>query len=398
MIRLFGRPRVSTDAALVDEALSRSVAEILPSREALREVLLSGRRLRFYIGADATGPELHVGHATNFLLLERFRRLGHEVVVLFGDFTAMIGDPTDKDAARKRLSVAEVRANIASWRAQVAKVLDFSDRKNPPLIRRNSEWLAALSLEKVLELAASFTVPQLLERDMFERRLRDGKPVYLHEFLYPLLQGYDSVALAVDVEVGGTDQTFNMLAGRTLVRKYLGKEKFVIATTLLADPAGKKLMSKSEGSYIALSDSPEAMYGKTMALPDGVLRQMFIDATTLPPAEVDAVMELPPKEAKERLARELVERYHGKEAAAAAAAAFGTAAAGREVRLASSARLFEVLLAEGLAPSKSELKRLFRDRAVTDARSGAVFGEDAEISRDCDVRVGKHRFLRIRIR
>lgn len=316
-------PSVVTDSARIDELLSRSISQVLPSKEELKKQLVSGKRLRFYIGTDATGPQLHLGHATNYHLLEKFRQLGHEIIILFGDYTALIGDPTDKEAARTALTVAQVNANIRDWKAQVGKIVDFSDRNNPARILKNSAWLSKLNYEKLIELASAFTVQHMLERDMFEKRIEAGKPVYLHEFLYPLAQGYDSVAMDVDVEVGGTDQTFNMLAGRILQRKYNNRDKFVISTTLLENPVtGKKLMSKSEGSYIALNDEPKVMYGKTMALNDMVLRQMFVDTTALALPEIEQVLAGNPKEAKMRLARELVAMYHSAKDAEEAEQAF----------------------------------------------------------------------------
>src|SRR3989344_955531 len=199
----------------LQELLTRSVATILPTAAQFEEVLKSGKQLRMYIGADATGPHLHLGHATNFLFLEKLRKLGHEVIILFGDFTAMIGDPTDRESARVPLTEEQVNAHIATWKNQVGKILDFDTVENPALIKRNSEWLSKLKFGDILSLASNFTVQHMLERDMFEKRIQEGKPVHLHEFLYPLMQGYDSVAMDVDVEVGGTDQIFNALAGRT---------------------------------------------------------------------------------------------------------------------------------------------------------------------------------------
>lgn len=278
---------------------------------------MSDKKLRIYIGADATGPELHLGHATNFMLLERFRKLGHEVIVLFGDFTAMLGDPSERAIERKALTKEEVEKNIETWKSQVSKLLDFTTSENPALLKRNSEWLAGMNLGDVISLAQNFTVQQMLERDMFEKRIAGGVPVYLNEFLYPLLQGYDSVAMDVDIEIGGTDQTFNMLAGRTLQKHFHHKEKFVIATTLLEHPVTKKkIMSKSEGNYIALNDSPQEMFGKTMALPDEMITQMFVDCTYVPMAEIgkiaeDMVTGGNPRDAKVRLAKEIVRLYHG---------------------------------------------------------------------------------------
>ena len=203
----------------IQELLSRAVDTIYPSSEELEQVLLSGKKLNVYMGIDPTADYIHLGHSTNYLVLERFHRLGHSITVLVGDFTAMIGDPSDKSAARQRLTKDEVKANFESYKQQIAKILDLGHADNPIHFRFNSEWLAKLTFEDSVELASNFTVQQMLERDAFSKRVNEEKPLYVHEFFYPLMQGYDSVALEADVEIGGTDQTFNMLAGRTLVKR-----------------------------------------------------------------------------------------------------------------------------------------------------------------------------------
>lgn len=364
----------------IDEILSRSVAEILPSKEKLLELLSGEKKLRIYVGADATGPRLHLGHATNFMLLEKFRRMGHQVIVLFGDFTAMIGDPTDKNATRVQLSQEQVEEHIGSWKEQVSKVLDMDNIENPVLVVRNSEWLAGLDFSKMIELASSFTVQQMLERDMFEKRIGEGKPIYIHEFFYPLMQGYDSVVLDVDVEIGGTDQTFNMLAGRTLQRKYNNREKFVIATTLLENPVtGKKLMSKSEGSFIALNDSPREMFGKTMALPDEVIVSVFTDCTYVALNHISTLKKdmedgsLNPRDAKIRLAKELVTIYHGAEAAEGEEQYFIETFSKRNVvveniverNILVGTNILEAIVTIGFSESKSDSRRKIEQGGVS---------------------------------
>jgi tyrosyl-tRNA synthetase len=374
----------------VQELLSRSISTVLPSKQEFANILESGRKLRFYVGTDATGPELHLGHSTNYLLLERFRRLGHEIIILFGDFTALIGDPTDKEAARVQLTQRDVEENIKTWKSQVEKIVDFNDPKNPAKILRNSEWLSKLDFENLIDIASSFTVQHMLERDMFEKRMEAGKPVYLHEFFYPLMQGYDSVAMNVDVEVGGTDQTFNMLAGRILQKKYNKKDKFIIATTLLENPiTKKKLMSKSEGGYIALNDAPNDMYGKVMALKDEVVRQVFVDCTLLDMSEIAEIMKIHPKEAKMRLAREIVTLYHSKSLAEKAEEDFnakftkGSVPADvSEAKAGKDEPLVDILMREGLVKSKTEFNRLESAGAIEEKENGVY-------------RIGKHRFLKI---
>jgi tyrosyl-tRNA synthetase len=395
--------RVNTDEHDIDALLTRSIGQILPSKEAFKKALMSGKRLRFYIGTDATGPQLHLGHATNYHLLEKFRELGHEIIILFGDYTALIGDPTDKDATRKALTVDQVNENIRDWKSQVEKIVNFSDWNNPAKIMRNSEWLSKLNYEKMIELASAFTVQQMIERDMFEKRIEAGKPVYLHEFLYPLAQGYDSVAMDVDVEMGGTDQTFNMLAGRILQKKYNNKEKFVISTTLLENPTtGKKLMSKSEGSYIALNDSANDMYGKTMALSDEVVRQMFIDTTLLPLDTIEKILKKHPKEAKMRLARELVIMYHDEAAADEAEKNFvsifsrgGIPSDIPETSVEKGTVLKDAL--KTLELSNSELRRLVEAGAISEIGGKTVRDLNRHVEREMTLRIGKHRFLKISI-
>jgi tyrosyl-tRNA synthetase len=400
----FGKTLVDTDPDKVDGVLSRSVAEILPTKDALKKRLLSGERIRIYIGADATGAELHLGHSTNFLLLEEFRRLGHEVIVLFGDFTALVGDPTDKDVGRQKLTWDEVQKNIAGWREQVSKILSF-DGDNPAQIKKNSEWFSELPMSDMLEVASNFTVQHMLERDMFEKRIEEGKPVYLHEFLYPVLQGYDSVAMDVDVEVGGTDQTFNMLAGRTLQKKMKNKEKFVISTTLLTNPrTGKKLMSKSEGGYVALSDNSEDMYGKVMALPDEVLNQMFVDCTRVPLSEIDKIMKEHPRDSKMCLAREIVSMYHGAKEAKEAEENFVSTFKEQKppsdipiFRAKSGAFLTDILLDSKMASSKTDARRLLKDGAVMDMDTQVKIVTDT-VEKTMTLRIGKKRFLKIEIK
>ncbi len=262
-------PKVSTDAKKIDWLLNRAVENVYPSKAEVKKLLQKGERLTVYFGIDPSGPTLHLGHFINFRRLALLQELGHKVILLIGDFTATIGDPTDKAAVRKPLTHDEVLANCKLYKDQAAQVLDFKG-SNAVELKFNGEWLGKMKFADVLDLASHFTVQQMLERDMFQTRVKDGKPIHLHEFMYPLMQGYDSVAMDVDGEVGGNDQTFNMLAGRTLMKQLKNKEKFVITNELLVDPTGKK-MGKSEGNMIALTDAPEDMYGKVMSWTDGMI-------------------------------------------------------------------------------------------------------------------------------
>ena len=264
--------KVLTDKVLIEEFLNRGVDSIYPTKEALREKLMSGDRIKAYQGFDPTGPYLHVGHAMGIRALRILQKLGHEVIFLVGDFTAKVGDP-DKTSARPILSDETIQNNMNGWKEQASQLIDF-EGDNPVSFRHNFEWLSKLDLEDLIKLMASSTVQQMVERDMFERRLKEGDPIGLQEFIYPLMQGFDSVAMGVDLEIGGTDQTFNMLTGRTLVKQYLNKEKFVRTNQMMDAPDGVT-MSKTKGNGINLKDTPEDMFGKAMSYPDSLIIKGF---------------------------------------------------------------------------------------------------------------------------
>lgn len=307
---------INTDPKKIEEVLTRSIDTVYPDKKMFEGLLKSGKQLRIYMGIDPTATYVHLGHATNYIILKRLHDLGHKIIVLIGDFTAMIGDPSDKNAMRKRLTKEDVQNNLKTFKEQIGKILNFSDQENPIELRFNSDWLAKLTFEDAVNLASHFTVQRMLERDNFEKRIAEQKPLYVHEFFYPLMQGYDSVALNADVEIGGTDQTFNMLAGRTLVKNYQNREKIVMSTTLLENPVtGEKLMSKSLGTGIGLDESPVEMFGKTMALPDEAIIRCFVDCTYLEMVEInkmeaDLKNGVNPRDLKMRLAYEIVKMYH----------------------------------------------------------------------------------------
>lgn len=397
-------PPVVTDRARIEALLNRGVvAQILPSKEAFIEAMTGGKRLRFYFGADPTGTTLHLGHAGNILLLEEFRRLGHEVILLFGDFTARIGDPSGRTEARKPLSDEEVSANQDEWTRQVGPLLGFDDPTNPPLIKRNSTWLKELTFDGVLKLAANFTVQQMLERDMFANRMRDGNPIHLHEFFYPLMQGFDSVAMDVDVELAGTDQTFNMMAGRTLQKKLNNKEKFVVTTNLLADPETGEMMSKSKGTGVFLNQTASDMYGAIMAQGDAMTRQLLTNVTRVPLDEIEHILAGAPKVAKMRAAREIVSLYYGPDAGAAAEEAFDNTFSKKElpeemeeVSVAAETLLVDALV-PAVLPSKAEFRRLVSQGAVTNRDTGAKIEDPNAKAEPGAHQIGKRRFVRIRI-
>ena len=259
---------------IIHRLLNKGVEEILPSKTDLEELLLSDKKLRVYQGFDPTAPTLHIGHTVAMRKLEDFRQLGHKVFLLIGDFTAMIGDPSDKMSIRNKLSREEVQNNLKSYKGQASKIVDLDNETNPVEIVFNYDWLSKLTMEEIIELSSHFTVQQMIKRDMFQKRLEKESPIYLNEFLYPLMQGYDSVYLDIDIEVCGNDQIFNALAGRQLCQEILNKNKFVVGGKLLTTANGSK-MGKSEGNMIKMSDTPNNIYGKVMSFPDDIIIQGF---------------------------------------------------------------------------------------------------------------------------
>lgn len=393
---------IDTNEQKIDELLSRSVEEILPGKKELKELLLSGKRLRIYIGTDATGASLHLGHATNYIILEKFRQLGHEVIFLIGDFTSRIGDPTDKkDTARKQQSREEVVQHTKTWIDQVRPVIDVDNTENPVRILYNHDWLSKLTFEDVVHLASNFTVQQMLERDMFEKRIAGGKPLYLHELFYPLMQGYDSVAMDVDIEMCGMDQKFNALAGRTLLKQLKNKEKFVFITTLLENPrTGEKMMSKSLGTGVFLDFDEGRMYGAVMAQPDENMQQLFTDCTKLTLSEITEILKAAnPRDAKMKLAFEITCIYHGNDGAERAQNLFiETFQKGNvpEDVLEITPDYIDALLTAEVVASKAELRRLLEAGGVRDAESGEKYSEiPQQVSAPIVLKIGKRRFVKL---
>ena len=397
---------IDTDPKKIDDLLSRSVEEVVPSKEELKKKLLSGEKMRLYIGTDATGASLHLGHSTNYMVLEKFRRLGHEVIFLIGDFTSRIGDPTDKgDAARKQLTREQVVEHTKTWIDQIRPVIDVDNKDNPVRILYNHDWLAVLTFEDVLNLASNFTVQHMLERDMFQKRIADGKPLYLHELFYPLMQGYDSVAMEVDIELCGMDQKFNALAGRTLLKKLKNKEKFVFITTLLENPVtGEKMMSKSMGTGVFLDFDANKMYGAVMAQADENMKQLFVDCTWLSFEEIDEILKAEnPRDAKMRLAKEITAIYHGAEAAKQAEDQFVQVFQKKEspddipeVAAPEGTMLLDFVLLADMTESKSNGRQLLEQNAVK-INGDVVTDEKSALHDGDEVRVGKRRFAIVRI-
>ncbi len=398
--------KIITDLKQIDEILNRgTIAEILPTGKEFREKLLSGEKLRFYIGADPTAKALHLGHAQNLMILEDFRKLGHEVIFLIGDFTGMIGDPTDKSAARVRQTREDVENNFKKWLKQVKNILSFEDKDNPVKIKYNSEWLSKLNFEQAIDLASNFTVQQMLERDMFQRRINENKPIHLHEFLYPLMQGYDSVAMDVDVELCGSDQIFNALAGRTLMQKLKNKNKFVIAAKLIADEKTGMLMSKSNGTGVFLDLNSDDLFGAIMSQPDGMIKPLLLGCTRISLKEINKLMNLDnPRDAKAKLAQEIVTIYHGKNKAEKAEKEFNKIFRDKnkptdipEIKLSEKKHnLLDLLNETKLASSKSDARRLIQQGGVKiDDIVQKDFEKEIKIQNGMIVQVGKRRFVKI---
>ena len=400
-------PTIITDSVLIDEALSRSVAEVLPSKEALRKELLSGRRLTFYLGIDPTADYIHLGHSTNYLILERFHALGHRIIVLIGDFTAMIGDPSDKTSMRIQLTRSQVLQNLKTFKEQIGKVLDFNDTTNPIEFRFNSKWLSKLTFEDSVELASNFTVQQMLERNAFKKRIAEKKPLFIHEFFYPLMQGYDSVARDIDVELGGTDQTFNMMAGRTLLKRYKDKEKYIITTTLLVNPeTGEKLMSKSLGTGVALNLNAKDMYFKIMQLADPGIYQCFVDCTRLPMDVVSSIKQRlddgeNPRDIKKELAREIVTMYHGVNKAIHAEEQWTSEVSQKNltddvriIQLGVNESIIDLLVRLDIAKSRSRARHLIRQNAIK--VNDTKITNDGILANGDILRVGKKHTFKIK--
>lgn len=360
--------KIITDEQKINELLTRGVENIYPKKEFLESLLKSGKQLTLYTGYDPTAPSLHIGHAITMMKLRQFQDLGHKVIMLIGDFTGMIGDPSDKLSARKQQTREEVKKNFIGWKKQSSSILKY-DGDNPVEIKYNSEWHKKLSFEDVVNLASHFTVQQMLERDMFQRRIEEGKPIYVHEFMYPLMQGYDSVAMDVDGEVGGNDQTFNMLAGRDLMKDLKNKEKFVLTTKLLADTSGKK-MSKSEGNAIFLTDAPEEIFGKVMSWTDGMIEIGFELCTWLITDEIKKIIKEKenPRDQKLRLAFEVVKTFVGEKEAGIAQEHFISQFAKKEIPddmpEVKASDVMSALIGTKICKSKSEARQVIDQGGV----------------------------------
>lgn len=382
----------------LDEILSRGVANIIPSKEKLKELLESGKKLNIYFGIDPTATRIHLGHAVPLRKLQKFSELGHNVTFLIGDFTALIGDTSDKDSERPVLTSEEVEENFKTYKKQAEKVLDFSKIN----IRRNSEWLGNLSFKDVVKLSQEFSFGDFAARELIKKRLSESKHVGLHEGLYPAMQGYDSYFLDTDLQIGGTDQTFNMQAGRILQKKWRKKDSFILATEFLDGTDGRK-MSKTWNNAIWLDDTPSEMFAKVMAINDDLIIKYFILATDL---SLNAVNNLEdevkanPLGVKKELARQIVRELYGDKEAEDAENSFLRPPDAETFTFDNpKIDLFDVLIKTRLAGSRSEVKRLIEQKGVSvDGEIITNPDELFDLRADKTITVGVGKFKSVRIK
>lgn len=401
--------KTRTEASKIEELLTRGVENVYPSAGWLKKELKKGEPLTLYLGIDPTGSTLHLGHAIVLKKMKEFQDLGHKLILLIGDFTGMIGDPTDKSATRVSLTREQVLKNAENYKKQASQFINFSG-VNKAELKYNSQWFDKINFGELINIASHFTVQRLMERDMFEKRMEDGKPIHLHEFLYPLMQAYDSVVMDVDGELGGNDQTYNMLAGRELMKTMKGKEKFVLTTKLLVDPTGKK-MGKSEGNMITLADSAQEMFGKIMSWPDELIVRGFELLTDVDMKEIKETEKgmkrgkVNPRDAKARLAFAVTEFYHGAKAAKKAQDDFDKLFQKKDVpddiqeyqMKGKKQNVLDILVESKLTSSKSEARRLI-DGGGVKVNGHAIEGYDVEIipgKKGVIIQKGKRHFIKV---
>ncbi len=389
------------------QLIKRGSVELVNEEELIAK-LKKGKPLRVKAGFDPTAPDIHLGHTVVMQKLKQFQDLGHQVVFLIGDFTAQIGDPSGRSAARPPLSSDEIKTNLKTYVEQAAKILDMERVE----LRHNSEWLGAMNFMDVVKLASQYTVARMMEREDFKKRYTAGDPLGVHEFLYPLMQGYDSVAIDADVELGGTDQIFNLLVGRDLQRAFQKEAQVVLTMPLLVGTDGVAKMSKSYGNYVGISESPQEMFGKIMSISDDLMWTYYELLSDLTIEEIEKMKEevvvgqLHPKIAKESLAMELIERFHTNEEAVKAREEFERVFSKKQLpadierkrvsRDGADKMLVDVIVEAGLCPSKSEARRMIQQRAV-EVNGERVGDITLRISTEKEtlVQVGKRRFAMV---
>ncbi len=383
--------------------LSRRVAKILPDRAGLEKVM-AGKKLRLYQGFDPTATRLHLGHSVGLRKLMDFANAGHEVIFLFGTGTVLVGDPSLRDTARTLITEKEIEQNITEWQNQTRKIIDFTKVK----IMKNGDWLTKLTIKDIIKIGSQISAVQLFKRESFTRRIERGDTVWYHETLYPLLQGYDSVAMDVDLEIGGTDQEFNMLVGRELQKKMNNREKWVLTTPMIVGTDGNN-MSKTSGNCVWLDDSPHDMYGKLMSLPDEHMWQYLELVTDVPMEEIAELkaQTINPRDVKVRLATEVVKTYHGQAAAEAAREQFERLFSSKSgpsdddlvERTVDKAdwTIDDLLVTIEAVGSKSQARRLLEQGAIK--LNGTKLTEDTvDLEDNATLQVGKRQFYKLRVK
>ena len=386
------------------ELLTRGVEKIIV-KEHLEKRLLAGDKMRLKLGIDPTGSDIHIGHMVVLRKLRAFQELGHQVIIIVGDYTARIGDPSGRDKMREPLTREQVYENLETYQKQIGKVLNLDKTQ----FSYQSEWFDKVNLTDILEWAGIFTVQQMIERDMYKKRIADGHPIGIHEFMYPLMQGYDSVAINADVEFGGSDQEFNLLIGRTMQEHFKQPPQNILTTSLLVGTDGRK-MSKTYNNYIGVLDKPEEMFGKVMSAIDDIIIEYFKLTTDVPLDEIaDLERDLKaglinPRDAKARLAKEIVKIYHGEIAAVAAAAEFDRIFKNREKpsemaefkAVKNDYLLPDLMIAAGLSKSKADAKRVIEQGGVKiDDQIVKDWEKEITIKAGMILQVGKRKFVKI---
>ncbi|EKD58177.1 MAG: tyrosyl-tRNA synthetase [uncultured bacterium] len=381
----------------IDQTLKRGVTNIIPGKKELEKLLRSGKKLNIYLGVEPTATKIHIGHAVPLRKLQEFVELGHNVTFVIGDFTALIGDTSDKDKERPSLTYQEIKQNFKTYKEQASKILDFSKAA----VRFNSEWLKKLGFTDIVKLAQHFSVGDFVGRELIKKRLGEGKRVGLHEFLYPLMQGYDSYFMDTDIQIGGADQTFNMQAGRTLQKDLRNKESFVLVTGYLTGTDGRK-MSKSWGNAIWINDPADEMYGKTMSLQDDLILEYFANAikpNTQKLKEVQKRLEAGenPMKLKKELAFALVSEFHNEKAAKAAEDKFKFAFQEKKpefnIRVNAGSSIAITIAPFTSLGSNSEAKRLIKQKAV-DVNGKIVDNPTYIVKPGDEIKVGSRTFLK----
>jgi tyrosyl-tRNA synthetase len=372
-------------------------------RRKLERAAKTGKPLRVKLGADPTAPDIHIGHTVVIRKLRAFQELGHTAIFLIGDFTGMIGDPSGKNATRPPLSREEILVNAETYKTQIFKLLDPEKTE----IRFNSEWMDKFAAADFVKLCSHVTVKQILERDDFEKRLREERPISLHELLYPLTQGYDSVALEADVELGGTDQKFNLMVGRNLQREYAQEPQVILTTPLLEGLEGVNKMSKSLNNYIGIDEAPSEMFGKVMSITDDLMWKYYDLLTDSTPSEIEAMKtsDENPRNLKVNLAKLIIKDFHSSEAAEKAESDFVARFVKKEIPdeieetivAAGSYNLADLLVQTNLAPSKKEARRLIEQGGVKlDGEKASSLSSEIELKDEILLQVGKRKFLRVK--